>query len=159
MLRIAPEPALHLGAGTFQITQFVNLPRLNHPALIRLAIVPFRVDPVEIPIILGINLPMDRENTIFNAFYGFFSVTHIIRSFRYLKCRFLGIKISLWAGFSKYSRQCRFGNKNTPICAQQASSELSGNKDAPICSRYTLPGRKRTCPFFFLAEEPGRPIN
>jgi hypothetical protein len=79
LLRIAPEPALHLGAGTFLITQFINLPRLNHPALIRLTVVPFRVDPVEIPSILGIYLLMDREDTIFNAFYGFFSVIHIIR--------------------------------------------------------------------------------
>jgi hypothetical protein len=82
LLRIAPKTALHLGAGTFQITQFVNLPRFNHPALIRLAIVSFRVNPVEIPIILGIYLPMDREDTIFNAFYGFFSGIHIIRLLR-----------------------------------------------------------------------------
>ena len=81
MLQIAPEPALYLGAGTFQITQFINLPRLNHPTLIRLAIVSFRVNPVEIPIILGIYLLMDREDTIFNAFYGFFSVIHIISRF------------------------------------------------------------------------------
>ena len=29
-----------------------------------------------LPIILGIYLLMDREDTIFNAFYGFFSVIH-----------------------------------------------------------------------------------
>ena len=81
MLRIAPEPTLHLGAGTFQITQFINLSRLNHPALIRLAIVSLQVNPIEIPTILGINLLMDRENMIFNAFYGFFSVIHIIEDF------------------------------------------------------------------------------
>jgi hypothetical protein len=82
LLRIAPEPALHLGAGTFQITQFIKLPRLNHPALIRLAIVSFRVNSVEIPTILGINLLMDWEDTVFNAFYGFFSVIHIIKLLR-----------------------------------------------------------------------------
>ena len=54
LLRITPEPTFHLGAGTFQITQFINPPRLNHPALVRLAIVPFRVDSVEISIILGV---------------------------------------------------------------------------------------------------------
>ena len=79
---MAPETTFHLGAGTFQITQLVNLPRLNYSALIRLAIVPFRVNPVEIPTILGIYLPMDREDTILNALYGFFSVTHIIRLLR-----------------------------------------------------------------------------
>jgi hypothetical protein len=78
LLRIASEPALHLGAGTIQKTQFINLPRLNHPALIRLAIVSVRVNPVEIPVILGVYLLMDWEDTIFNAFYGFFSVIHII---------------------------------------------------------------------------------
>jgi hypothetical protein len=82
LLRIGPEPTLHLGAGTFQITQFINLPRLDHPALIRLAIVAFRVNPVEIPIILGIYSLMDREDTIFDAIYGFFSVIHIFRSLK-----------------------------------------------------------------------------
>ena len=47
-----------LGTRTFRITQFINLPWLNNPPLIRLAVVPFRVDPVEIPIILGIDLLM-----------------------------------------------------------------------------------------------------
>jgi hypothetical protein len=75
---MVPEPALHLGTGAFQITQFINLPRLNHPALIRLAIVSFRVNPVEIPAIPGMDFLMDREDAVLNAFYGFFSVIHII---------------------------------------------------------------------------------
>ena len=81
LLRIAPEPTFHLGAGTIQITQFVNLPRFNHPTLIRLAVVTFRVDPVEISVIFDIYLLMDREDMIFNAFYGFFSVIHLFFQF------------------------------------------------------------------------------
>nr|CAI9744662.1 hypothetical protein [uncultured bacterium] len=81
LLRVAPEPALHLGAGTFQITQLVDLPRFNHPTLIRLAVVPFRVNPVEVPIILGIYLLMDREDMILYAIYSLSSITHINRLF------------------------------------------------------------------------------
>ena len=58
LFRIAPESTFNLRARTLQITQLINLPRLNNPTLIRLAVVPFRVDPVEIPIILGIDLLM-----------------------------------------------------------------------------------------------------
>ena len=89
LLRIAPEPTFYLGARTFQITQLINLPRLNHPTLIRPAIISLRVDPVEIPVILGVYLLMDREDVVFNAFYCFFSVTHIIRSLRFYITRFI----------------------------------------------------------------------
>ena len=78
MFRITPKSTFYLRARTFQITQFINLPRLNNPALIRLVIVPFRVDSVEIPIILGIYLLMYLENMIFYTFDGFFSIAHII---------------------------------------------------------------------------------
>ena len=62
---IAPESTFYLRTRTFRITQFINLPWLNNPTLIRLAIVPFRVDPVEIPILLGLDVPtfadVDKE--------------------------------------------------------------------------------------------------
>ena len=76
MFRIAPESTFYLRAGTLQITQFINPPRFNNPTLIRLAIVPFRVDSVEIPIILGIDLLMYREDMILNAIFSLFSVIH-----------------------------------------------------------------------------------
>ena len=78
MFRIAPESTYYLGARTLQITQFINLPGLNNPTLIRLAIVPFRIDPVEIPIILDIDLLMYREDMILNAFYSLFPITHVL---------------------------------------------------------------------------------
>ena len=34
LFRIAPESTFYLGARTLQITQFINLPRLNNPTLI-----------------------------------------------------------------------------------------------------------------------------
>ena len=78
LLRIAPEPTFHLGARTFRITQFIYLPWLDHPASIRLVVLPFRIDSVKITIILGIYLLMYLENIILNTFDGFFSIAHII---------------------------------------------------------------------------------
>ena len=79
MVRIAPESTFYLRARALQITQFINLPRLNNPTLIRLAIVPFRENSVEIPVILGIDLLMYKEDMILNAIYSLFSIIHVIR--------------------------------------------------------------------------------
>ena len=78
MLRMVSQPTFNFRARTFQITQFIYLPWLNHPTRIELAVVPFRIDPVKIPFILGIYLLMYLENMILYTFDGFFSIAHII---------------------------------------------------------------------------------
>ena len=70
------QPTFNFRARTFQITQFINLSWLNHPTRIGLAVVPFRIDSVKIPIILGIYLLMYLENMILYTFDGFFSIAH-----------------------------------------------------------------------------------
>ena len=75
------QPTFNLRARAFQITQFIYFPWLNHPTRIGLAVVPFRIDPVKIPFILGIYLLMYLENMIFYTFDGFFSITHSFQIF------------------------------------------------------------------------------
>ena len=81
-------PTFHFRARTFQITQFINLSWLNHPARIGLVVVPFRIDPVKIPIILDIYLLMYLENMTFYTFDGFFSIAHTFVSLFVIGKRF-----------------------------------------------------------------------
>ena len=89
------QPTFNFRARTFQITQFINLSWLNHPTLIGLAVVPFRIDSVKIPFILGIYLLMYLENMIFYTFDGFFSKAHIIALHHLLNYKTAGIKIAI----------------------------------------------------------------
>ena len=72
------QSTFNFWARTFQITQFIYLPWLNHPTRIGLVVVPFCIDPVKISIIFGIYLLMYLENMILNTFDCFFSIAHTI---------------------------------------------------------------------------------
>ena len=82
------QPTFNFRARTFQITQFINLSCYNHPTRIGLAVVPFRIDPVKIPFILGIYLLMYLENMIFYTFDGFFSIAQTFVSLFVIGKRF-----------------------------------------------------------------------
>ena len=52
--QMVSQSTFNFWARTFQITQFIYLPWLNHPTRIGLVLVPFCIDPVKISIIFGI---------------------------------------------------------------------------------------------------------
>ena len=127
---------------------------------------------------------MDRENSIFNAFYGFFSVVHIIRLLRnqlipiYL-CEDSHISLQLQTSGTKHrifvpvfpisdlldTKPGLFvpgallirtiGSETVPFCSRMASIMHFGSRNAHFCSRNSCRRPSRSQPSTFISVSSG----